>query len=305
MTNPPAGWYPDPAPQSAPGRLRYWDGAQWTEHLHDPAPTPAPAPAPTPEPNPAAPAYPGPDPQVPAGASPSYPTSPQPFPQAYGQPYPASGQGDGQPAGTVRTTTPDGVPLSGWWWRVLARILDGFILIPVYALALVPVVASQWHELTQWVDDLSYAADHHLADAPMPALFDFTSGPGIALLLSLVVTNIVWEALFLSWKQATPGKLICGLRVRRRGTPGLTGSAILRRIGFVGAISLASEIPVLGIVFGLVGLVDYLWPLWDSKKQALHDKVAGTNVVRPGPQPVSLTTPGAVSPVEAAVPPRW
>jgi uncharacterized RDD family membrane protein YckC len=27
-------------------------------------------------------------------------------------------------------------------------------------------------------------------------------------------------------------------------------------------------------------MIDMLWPLWDDKKQALHDKVARTNVVR-------------------------
>ena len=32
-------------------------------------------------------------------------------------------------------------------------------------------------------------------------------------------------------------------------------------------------------------LVDVLWPLWDAKKQALHDKVAGTAVVKKHEQP--------------------
>lgn len=36
---PPAGWFPDPAQA---GMLRWWDGAQWTQHTH---PTPAPQPA--------------------------------------------------------------------------------------------------------------------------------------------------------------------------------------------------------------------------------------------------------------------
>jgi uncharacterized RDD family membrane protein YckC len=31
-------------------------------------------------------------------------------------------------------------------------------------------------------------------------------------------------------------------------------------------------------------LLDVLWPLWDIKKQAIHDKAAATNVVV-GPQP--------------------
>lgn len=45
MTSAPvAGWYPDP---EVAGRLRYWDGTQWTEHLAAAAP-PAPVGAPPP-----------------------------------------------------------------------------------------------------------------------------------------------------------------------------------------------------------------------------------------------------------------
>ena len=33
---PPAGWYPDPS--GVPGRQRYFDGKQWTEHHDYPPP---------------------------------------------------------------------------------------------------------------------------------------------------------------------------------------------------------------------------------------------------------------------------
>ena len=41
---PPAGWYADP--EGGAGQMRYWDGARWTEHRHDPAGATAPVPAP-------------------------------------------------------------------------------------------------------------------------------------------------------------------------------------------------------------------------------------------------------------------
>jgi uncharacterized RDD family membrane protein YckC len=45
-----------------------------------------------------------------------------------------------------------------------------------------------------------------------------------------------------------------------------------------------SSIQVLSAVVSMLSLLDYLWPLWDSKRQALHDKIADTQVVM-GKQP--------------------
>jgi uncharacterized RDD family membrane protein YckC len=37
---------------------------------------------------------------------------------------------------------------------------------------------------------------------------------------------------------------------------------------------------VLAVAFFFVWLIDPLWATWDPKRQTLHDKLAGTNVVR-------------------------
>jgi uncharacterized RDD family membrane protein YckC len=297
MTQIPAGWYPDPAPQTLPGRLRYWDGAAWTEHVHDPQPIPQPA----------QPAYP-----------PSYPPA---YPAAYGQAGQGAygqaryGQGGyaplpyGQPPTKERPTTPDGQPLSGWWRRVLAVVLDTFIQIPLYLLAAIPVLAWQWDEISAWFSDLSDAIDTDTAQPPTPDVFDATSAPGLLLVLSILVATTVYSVVFLRWKQGTPGKLIVGVRVRERERPGqLPWSTITVRVGFVTALSLFAQVPVIGLLFGLGSLLDYLWPLWDSKNQALHEKVARTNVVMAQPaQPGQLQQPGQSTQItpEAGLPPRW
>jgi uncharacterized RDD family membrane protein YckC len=72
----------------------------------------------------------------------------------------------------------------------------------------------------------------------------------------------------------TPGKMVMKIAVRTdegRGPLGY-GKAAIRTV--------VEDVLVLACV--LPGLVDVLFPLWDSKKQALHDKAANTVVVRVG-----------------------
>ena len=86
---------------------------------------------------------------------------------------------------------------------------------------------------------------------------------------------------FLSRTGATPGKRALGLSVRLRERPGVPSVAVAARRSSVQAVlGLLSNIPLLGNLAGLAAMLDLVWPAWDDKKQALHDKVAGTNVVK-------------------------
>ena len=74
------------------------------------------------------------------------------------------------------------------------------------------------------------------------------------------------------------GKRVMGTRVVRTDGSSVTWgfNFIVRAIlvkGFV--VGIAGQ-----ITFGIFTLANYLWPLWDKERQALHDKMASTYVVR-------------------------
>ena len=77
----------------------------------------------------------------------------------------------------------------------------------------------------------------------------------------------VYGAVLWKLKGSTLGGIICGLKVvRHDGRPMDWSSAIVR---------------ALGCFFSLIFLgLGFLWIAFDSEKQAWHDKIAGTIVVR-------------------------
>ena len=74
-------------------------------------------------------------------------------------------------------------------------------------------------------------------------------------------------------KGQTVGKMVWNIRVRDAATGGPLGPAKAARRYVVPLLAL---IPILGLV---LWVTDGLWPLWDQRRQALHDKLAGSAVV--------------------------
>lgn len=246
----PGGWYPDPVD---PARERYWDGWQWSRNTREaelpPAPPAAPGMAPMPLP---------------------------PHPTGGPLPHPAP-----LPAG-VRPPllTADGVPVSGWWMRVLAAVLDyiffsliaGLLSIPIY-LRMVPAMTALFEE------SMRAAEEGRIVPMTDPARL-MTPDDQLQITLIALAVGLLYHAIFLRWRGATPGKLITGLRVvpvdQGRATGTLAWRAVIIR-------TLIWVLPGTIAVLLIFQLVDVLVPLGHPKRQALHDLAAATQVIKKTP----------------------
>jgi uncharacterized RDD family membrane protein YckC len=153
--------------------------------------------------------------------------------------------------------------LSGWWRRVGAHLID-FVVIGGIALVLLVAIT-----------------------APFSIGFFVNDGVGVAAvivgglfaILCIFVAALVYApAMMARTNGRTLGRMATGIRVvRASGEPMTFGVAFLREVlvkWFLFAAVLGS------ITFGLAGLIDYLWPLWDEENRALHDYVVNTRTVR-------------------------
>jgi len=84
----------------------------------------------------------------------------------------------------------------------------------------------------------------------------------------MTVTGVVYFTLLTGDGGQTLGKRLLGIRVVGSGGAKVSyGRAFARSLGYL-----------LSIFFGT--FLGFLWALWDPRKQAWHDKVAGTRVIR-------------------------
>ena len=133
----------------------------------------------------------------------------------------------------------------------------------------VPAMAEWWRRFAALVIDVA------IMWIPLGILtrsMDMGRYTGFAVSVAIGVTY--FSLLNGSRKGQTVGKMVWGIQARHAATGGPLGypRAALRYL----APTLLFLIPMLGFV---LWVADGLSPLWDKKRQAVHDKLAGSMVV--------------------------
>lgn len=136
---------------------------------------------------------------------------------------------------------------AGFWIRFVAYIVDSIILGAV-----------------NWVASFIFGAIVASAQpGDVGALMGLTGG----FVVVMFVLTILYYIGFWAWRGQTPGKMAVGVKiVNTDGSAIGIGKAIVRYIGY--------------IISSIIICIGYLMIAWDGKKQGLHDKIAGTCVVK-------------------------
>lgn len=181
------------------------------------------------------------------------------------------------PALPQAVTTPDGAIVASWGRRLAAWLIDSLITSVVGIAASIWILIPVWRSAIDLVDAVDPVTGELPPGASFTTYFDgFWTQVLLAFAISLAVT-LAYHLIFLRWWSSTPGKRLLNLRVRRWEAEGsLTWPTVLKRAGMQYGV-----FALLSIVY--VHLLDGLWPLWDERRQALHDKVASTVVVDVSP----------------------
>ncbi len=181
-------------------------------------------------------------------------TGPPTFPGLSGYPPPGSSE------------TPPGVSYATWGIRVGGYLVDAVIFLGVLALFYL-------------VFRHSHALDVHLMARKGTRRRNISAVP-------FLITGALWIAygtlLCGSSRGQTVGMMAVGVRaVRDEAQGGELGYG--RAFGRALCEGVLRLVNLLFFLLGLVWILDMLFPLWDKKRQTLHDKVAGSVVLRTRP----------------------
>ena len=132
----------------------------------------------------------------------------------------------------------------GFWKRALAALIDTVLM-----MLLIAPFLTLFYGKSYWTSD----------STEIKGFLDVF----LTMILPIVVTIVFWI-----YKQATPGKMLFGARIVdvNTGLPPLNGKLLGRYFGYI-----VSALPL---------LLGFIWIGFDKRKQAFHDKLSGTAVVK-------------------------
>ena len=224
-----------------------------------------------------------------AAGQPPYGTAPGQPPYGAYQHYPGS-----SPATASRGTGGSGTgsrvardpALAEWWQRLLARLVDDIILViltgPIWVIALLPLFR-RIQRLADQYPDLSQPAAAQAFNDGVSQLMAGMVGTFLLIGAGIGVISFGYDWLQHGLWGQTIGKRVMGTKVVTADTRSpISGQAAC------GRAAVYALVPVVPSVGGLFALINESWLLWDPRRQCLHDKAAGTVVVKK-----STLAPGA------------
>jgi uncharacterized RDD family membrane protein YckC len=159
------------------------------------------------------------------------------------------------------------------WQRLVARLIDGLILMVIMSPLWIWFFTWYFHKITSIFPDNPEdpAAMDHLMKAELNLM-------GVSLLFGLVGGTIVF--VYDGFQHARWGQTL-GKRAMKIKVVTLSGRAPLSAFAAVKRAALYAFAPQVPGIGGIFGLLDSLWLLWDKPhRQCLHDKVADTVVIK-------------------------
>jgi uncharacterized RDD family membrane protein YckC len=156
------------------------------------------------------------------------------------------------------------MPYAPWGTRLGGYLIDLVIFIPVFLV--LALAFRHTHVLTLHINTNRNGVETRRTFSLLSVL--------VAGLANLAYATILCGG----QRGQTVGMMAVGIRVVRDGTFGLVGygRAFLRAL----VEALFRLVGTVVIFLILVWLLDMLFPLWDKKRQTLHDKITGTVVLR-------------------------
>ena len=153
--------------------------------------------------------------------------------------------------------------LAGWWSRVGAALIDGFVIGAIATILLVLLAA---------IGATGFIADDTAGVITLMVSL-FVGG-----LCALVAALIYAPLMMAKTNGKTLGRMAVGIRVvRANGRPIDFGWAMLREVAVKW---LLFNVVGSSLTLGLAPLVDVLWPLWDEENRTLHDMVVDSRVIK-------------------------